>query len=624
MPEELYTDVSSASITLGFEQSGVGAKANTLEAKVQENLSASDFEVAGDFDDAAATTLGDLANHTDNTAPLQLMLDEAERRHGAICTVYPTASGANFLLLAQIRIPSNTTLKLSDGVKLWRGWNNTGSNKKDATVINKNHLEIGDFIVDPGPYNWRAATIDKNVYVLGPGGFDVATVIRNDTMANNKYAGPHVSFVGVIGCGVNSTNSMRASRDWAFNFIGDNGIFNDNTLLGGEIVFEDGFHLYGGKNWRISGNYIESGDDAYAFGGNYNLAVSNIVGSANVGKSLNGHLLRILQFREGSTSGFPNTEYVENFDFSVVGGGGLERNGVVRIDTNTNAPHLVRNLRLNINGTMGDAAAHDKVNAYGLMIFGGKNITVNGTISNPVRSGLFLRNGADEITLNLKVEAPQQIGFDCADIESCGEVTVNGVLYCNDRAGIRCASTDELTIGAMVKDIPTNYGICRFFGINSLVARGAVGKVAASTSNTYGYRTETGSAVAMNLTNDDTSAMTNRLSLITVPTSFFSHNGKGTKRTRTVTSAAISWQGESHIAAATPASADLSSVTNVPDGHVLRISTDNVSPGTNVVTLVAGTGANNLNIGSNQALDTSGKGALVVFQGGTFQKLAVY
>lgn len=452
----------------------------------EAEINSQQFGLYGDFDDRAD-------RGADNRDALQEMLDFAGLQ-GGVCRVIAGPEGGDFLLRGQVRQHSGTTLRLGEGVTIWRGFNTAGSDKGAATIINANHLDMSAFVRPrKGPAGWEAAAVDSQIHIAGPGGFDVTRAIRAKTIAGNGYAGPHVSFVGVNGCSVRGTTSRLCCREWGFHFIANNLVFSDNTATGGTRLYEDGVHIQGGRGIVVSGNHIESGDDAFAFGGSYDLAISGVTGSGNTGRSEKGHLVRILQRREGLTAkAGASTQLVANIDFAASGEAGQSRNGLVRIETDPGAPRLIRNVRLRVDARQGDSRGHDQVNGAAVLIIGGYNIAIDGTIRNPLRQAVLVTGQADRIRLRGRFEAPQTAGFQTVELRDCGEVTLSGEIACGDRAGILASNVRALRLSALTVDrIPSGYGLARLQGRTQVYSgRGVRARRAPGATGTWGFRAE--------------------------------------------------------------------------------------------------------------------------------------
>jgi hypothetical protein len=188
------------------------------------------------------------------------------------------------------------------------------------------------------------------------------------------------------------------SANWTFALGGRNGRVVNNTLLGGTELFEDGIHLLHGQYWEISGNHVESGDDAIALGCTADSYVEAdpdpiryVTGFGNTVKSNKANALRIYTHLGHTGTNWEITDVA--FD-GLTGTAGTTRNGGVLFDDNNGgvagtSQHKrisLTGLQLKVGGT-----SHDDTNPVGVWISSGMDIKISGNVE--VTDGAGAANG---------------------------------------------------------------------------------------------------------------------------------------------------------------------------------------------------------------------------------------
>jgi hypothetical protein len=126
-------------------------------------------------------------------------------------------------------------------------------------------------------------------------------------------------------------NGPGGDEAWAMMLGGRNGRVTNCQVIGGDAVFEDGIHLVHGQDWRISDNYVESGDDAIVCGGEAAAPadpIRRVVIANNAVKAEKGYALS-LYVQNGLTGA--NRELTDIEVVNLTGRAGITRNGGMRI-----------------------------------------------------------------------------------------------------------------------------------------------------------------------------------------------------------------------------------------------------------------------------------------------------
>jgi hypothetical protein len=210
---------------------------------------------------------------------------------------------------------------------------------------------------------------------------------------------------------------------WALDVLGYGAAFESNRCLGGNQIFMDGDHVSGGEHITFLNEYVESGDDAFAF---VNVPgtlfasvdprpIAHVTGVGNIGRSAKGWLLRVAtEPATGGAVGFVGPHFgISAIDFQANGSAGKYRNGGIGV-FDENAPsgvhadasnRLLTDISLRAKVDVG-STYHDGTNPYGVYVRGANDVTIDATV-NVLGEGAatFERRRvreADRCTLNLR------------------------------------------------------------------------------------------------------------------------------------------------------------------------------------------------------------------------------
>jgi polygalacturonase len=184
-------------------------------------------------------------------------------------------------------------------------------------------------------------------------------------------------------------NLPSGHESWAFGIGGRNFLLTNCKVFDGDAVYEDGIHVMHGQGGRIVKPYIESGDDALAFGGEPSdtvLAadpdpVRNITVTAPVVKSQRAHALRCY-VQSGQTG--RDWEVTDITVDGMVGSAGILRNGGISIeDNNAGAPGTTQIRRIKVRGFNLDVGSkgHDDVGTpVGINVLSASDVEIDGTM----------------------------------------------------------------------------------------------------------------------------------------------------------------------------------------------------------------------------------------------------
>lgn len=225
-----------------------------------------------------------------------------------------------YVCTTQIIVPSGAKWIMDPQTILVKDFaGSVGDRDTNALIRNENCPTKAQLIVNPGP--WTPSTTDDDIYIEGGR-------IRHNEATD---IGGGVYLMGVTNTVLRNITVEHSRQDWAFGIGGDDIVLDRLRVEENDLVYEDGIHILYGNRIQIVEPYVNSGDDAIAFGTNYNLPIDDVTVIGGRVFANKGHALRFVQNREGSTSAFPPpTEKLTNIKVvGLTGKAGQLRNGVI-------------------------------------------------------------------------------------------------------------------------------------------------------------------------------------------------------------------------------------------------------------------------------------------------------
>ena len=595
----LTTDAELVTYTAPF----TGAVQQTQEEKNKESVSVLDFGIVGDgvADDTTAF----------NTCRT------AARAIGAHILI---PAGVDVRVTSQIIVYDNEVWQL-DG-NIIRDWTTAAADKYDkATIRNERALTFGTYAIDPGPY--IPVSRNTGIKILGTGEIkNSAAVIAAIDPTVGPYAGPHLLFHASDNMHFGPITLRGPCADWATMIWGDN-IHYDNTKVRDQaLVFEDGFHIMGGSGHTGTVD-AESGDESLALGTNYNIGIS-AVSMTVLADSAEGYAVKLVMNREGSTSAFgATTEKIKNIYINAVGTAGATRNGLVQVNVDaTNAVYdSVEDVTLDINLSRG-AGTHLGVNAYGIIMNGGKNIKMRGSIGGYLRSAI-LAHDISSVDFDLDIAAPEVAGYDTVNITDGADVMIGGTIESSsDLDGIELTDTTAV-VTATIKEIATSAAGITANGASVVRFNGKCNKATGATG-TRGIGVNSTSSEIYIGNESDLSGVDRAVEFTVDPAVYRSGYAKGLARDRTIASGNITLQGETEVSTLGEggASDTISVLTNGQKGQTLTLRNGEAVPGTVTISVV--TGGNIVLSASPYLLDDADKALELKYDGSNWQEIARY
>lgn len=541
---------------------------------------------------------------------LQRALDLAGAAGGGMVLVPPNTT---IELTSQVSISSGVTLYLSEGALLERSWSSTNTDKQvSATIINANAPTWATFLASD-PYT--PGTLDTGIRILGPGKIGVSSALRATVDGDTNQRTPVIYMVGVDDFVLDDVTLDTGGRDWTVTIYGDRARIGDNVkIVGGEYVFEDGIHVMGGTGGRIGRCHVESGDDAIAFGSNYDNPISDWTVDHPYVVSQRGNALSFIRAREGDTSGSgaftTDVEHVRVRGLS--GRSGLLRNGVMVVKEDAASAGTIHDIDVELDVEMGESATHDGTNDQALHILGGSG-RIRAHVRNPLVQALYVDRAATW-DIDLTTDAGPQSSTDRAvQVVGATDLTLNGRIVAPSATyAVQIASCPLTHFGTLtIVDAPSGIAAVRMMTAGNVLtasrlridkasgasdARG-VEFAAAASVELFEFRAD----VNRPFSNAGTAASIQVQSLLP-------------ERERTIASGALSVQGEGvlHLLGEGGSSDSLATITNGYPGQILEVRNGEASPGT-VTVSVASTG--NIAVGATRTLDTAAKGLLLRWNG---------
>lgn len=225
---------------------------------------------------------------------------------------------------AKISTPGGLTWVWDPNTVLIKNFAGTVGDRVNNCLIVNESAPVGADIVNGN--GWEPDEYDEDITIQCNGGR-----VRH---ASGAMIGGGFYMVGVRRLRMSDAVVEHSRQDWAYTFAGED-IVCDN--LATEVpedtaaVLEDGIHILQGRRMTFNNPNIVAGDDAFAFGANYNTAISDIKVNGGRLKSWKAHSISFYQYRAGITSAFaPPTTKIKNIYINGVNAeSGILRNGLI-------------------------------------------------------------------------------------------------------------------------------------------------------------------------------------------------------------------------------------------------------------------------------------------------------
>ena len=510
-----------------------------------------------------------------------------------------------FRITAQLVVKSGTTLRMGPDCVIYRDWSASAGDKyTNACFKNEHAPTISALAVDPGP--WSPTTTDDDIYIEGgcirPSG---------DTKIGCGYY-----LMGTTNLVLRDVVVERTYQDWAFAIGGENFSATGIRVEENAAVFEDGFHILYGSG-VVDADYIHAGDDCFPIGSNWNLPVNGVDIRMGSFYSERAFAIKVIQNREGSTAGFGTpTSLIQNVRYhSGHGMAGVSRNGLVSMDATTTG--LLADI--SVDGVSVDAgtATHDGTNPVGVYCHSVTRLKLRDVTAKNARGHTFhIYNCTDPELVGLVAKDNQgdstRYGMQ---IQDCTNARVIGGEFTRTIANvINVNGTSTVVLSApLVREIGNGLAGITVRDTAEMAVHGATFRKASGATSAIGILNvnSTVAAVAADGCKWD---VDRPFSQSAAPA-----YAKLTKVTRTVTLAsdAFTTYGGDYVTVLCQggASDTLATISGGYKGQLLTLVNGETDPTTTVLTVTAGTGSNQMNIGSDYVLNTADAFLTVQFNG---------
>ncbi|MGQ9348961.1 hypothetical protein [Mycolicibacterium gilvum] len=517
-----------------------------------------------------------------------------------------------FRITAQLLIKGGTTLRMGSDCVMLRDWSASSGNKPGNAFFKNEHAPaIADLAVNPGP--WVPTTTDDDIYIEG----------GRIRPVNSTKIGCGYYLMGTKNLTLRDTVVERTHQDWAFIIGGDNFSARGVRVENNSELFEDGFHILYGSG-VVDADYIHSGDDSFAIGSNWNLPVNGVDIRMGRFHSEKAFGIKVVQNREGSTAEFPApTSKIQNVRFhSGTGTAGWVRNGLIRMEAT--GPGLLSDIT--VDGVLLDAGTetHDGVNPHGVHCRYVTRLKLRDVVSKNARAHAFWIQDCPDAELSglMAHDSQGTTTWFALELQDCLNAKVTGGEFVRTTTTVARAigTTTASFHGPLFREIGNgasginvrDNAVVRVNGATFRKASGATSAIGILS----GHSTVSIAADGCTFDVDRPYAMTAaaayaRLSRIA--------------RTVTVSSGAITTYGDDSLRVLCEGGVTdtLGAISGGYRGQTLTIVNGEADPTTAVLTLTAGTGANQINIGANYVLNTAASAITLYFNGTNWVPISV-
>jgi len=333
---------------------------------------------------------------------------------------------------SQIILYTGTNLVI-DG-KVLRDWESISLDKGAAATF-KNENAVNYFDVSANhPAITEPVVWDTDITITGHGEIALEPALQQKMEAlaidpadwrrkpRDTICGPHLYLFGVINYQEGPITLRGPVNDWITCYYVFDSSMEGIKIYGQRAVFEDGFHIWGGKNITARCGYVEAGDDAFAISNGFNLPANNIYLSGT-GEADAGNLVRV-EFAsplDGPAFSTP----CGAFNIDVAGKEGRYKNGGVFI---WDQGGVIESCQITAAMKTDDVADHIGTNPDSIWIIAHpntKNLKLN-VITGASRRSILRAENWHNGSITVKGPAPQQrvSGYGAVTLRDCDRVTV--------------------------------------------------------------------------------------------------------------------------------------------------------------------------------------------------------
>ena len=558
---------------------------------------------------------GHVYRYVTNTVPGTTAVDEQWQKFLSLGGRIDLDARVNdvFRQTEQWVIVSGTTLRMGPDCVILRDWGgDVGAKLVNACFKNEHAPSYADVVIDPGP--WVPSVTDDDIYIEG----------GRIRPVDDTCIGAGWLMVGTTNLTMRNCVVERTYQDWAFVVGGENFSCRGFRVEENSEVLEDGFHIMYGSG-VAQGDYVHSGDDCFAIGGNYNLPVNGVdihMGSFYSNKAF---AIKVAQEREGSTVGFTAPDQViQNVRFhSGTGMAGVNRNGLVLIRS-TDTTGVLKNITIDgVHLDAGSDVVHSDGLPYGVEIQDVDRLRMtNVTVYNARRDGIHLTRCTNaELNGCIVGNSQGSSTYRALEIDDCLNLKVVGGDYVRTlTAPIRVQGTSSVSFHApLIREIGDNLAGIQVDDDGDVAVYGPTFRKASGAADSIGVRpTSTSAKVVL----DGPLGNVDRPYFSTVVPAHV----KVAKVSRTVTiaSGAVVTYGDDRLPLLCEGgTADfVSSLEGGYTGQVVTLVNGEAVPATNTITVSPGTGANNFDIGSTYLMNSADDYLTVVFDGTKWKRIS--
>ncbi|MGQ9350971.1 twin-arginine translocation signal domain-containing protein [Mycolicibacterium gilvum] len=225
-----------------------------------------------------------------------------------------------YLFDTQLVIPGGLHWNLHTDAVLVKNFGDKPGNRRANCLIRNAHAPL-PHLLTANPGGWSPDVFDEDISITG----------GRIRPANSSCVGGGIYLVGVRRLRLSQTVVERSLGDWAITIGGDDIVIDRPCVEDNQELYEDALHLMQGHRIFILEPSLVGGDDAIAFGTNYNLELTDVeVYGGNI-KSIRGNALSFYQNRDGITTDLPApTKKLSNIRIEgLTARSGILRNGII-------------------------------------------------------------------------------------------------------------------------------------------------------------------------------------------------------------------------------------------------------------------------------------------------------
>lgn len=514
-----------------------------------------------------------------------------------------------FRVTSQLVIRGKTILRMGPQCVILRDWVGTpGAKYHNACFRNENAPTTSQVGVNPGP--WVPSSTDDDIYIE-------AGRIRP---ADSDCTGCGYWLMGTKNLTMRTPIVERTYEDWAFAIGGENFSITGFRVEQNAELFEDGMHILYGSG-VVHADHVHSGDDCFAVGSNWNLPVDGVDIYMGTFYSERAFAIKVVQNREGSTAGYPTPDQViQNVRFhSGSGKSGVLRNGQVWMTATTSG--LLSDITIDGVDIDADTETHDGANPYGVFCDKVRRLRIRAlTSKNARRHSFHLKDCPDfELIGNVAKDSQGSSSYRALEIEdSTGQV--HGGQYTRTLTHpVRVAGASVVSFhGTLCDEIGNSLVGVLVEGTSEVSFHGPRFRKASGATSSGGIRLN---ATTVMVTADGGKWDVDR-PLIQGATPAYARLTK-IRRSATIVTGAITTYGEDlmRVLCEGGVSDSLATISGGYPGQILTLQNAEADPTATVLTITAGSGANQIDIGSNYTMDSAAAYLTIKFDGTTWRQI---